>query len=35
MKIIDRLLEKIRDIATEKQGGGMSQEIVIINGKEV
>lgn len=35
MNIIFSMIEKIKDIATEKQGDFITEEIVIINGKKV
>ena len=35
MNIIQSLIEKAKDIATEKQGNFQSKEVVVIQGKEV
>lgn len=35
MKILKALVEKIKGVATEKQGEGAVKETVLINGKEV
>ena len=35
MNFIVALIEKVKNIATEKQDTGISREVVIINGKEV
>lgn len=35
MRILDALIEKMKGIATEKQGEETTKEVVMINGKEV
>ena len=35
MKIWNALIEKLKGIATEKQGEETTKEVVMINGKEV
>lgn len=35
MKIISAFIEKLKGVATEKQGDGTVKETVLINGKEV
>jgi len=35
MKIWDSLIEKMKDVATEKQGDDKPREIVVIDGKQI